>query len=183
MATAAIPSRSAPRRSKAASSRARRERGDVIVFKLPRDGKTDYIKRLIGLPGDRVQMKDGALWINGAPVTRERVDDYVMNGDFGRVLRVPQYRETLDNGVSYLTLDARRGGPADDTREFLVPDGHFFMMGDNRDNSQDSRVAGAVGFVPAENLVGRADFLFLSTESSAFKPWDWRLGRFFTGIE
>jgi signal peptidase I len=172
-------------------------RGDVIVFKLPADNKTDYIKRLVGLPGDRIQVSDGVLYINGAPVKRERIDDFVETDAYGSVRRVPQFRETMPNGVSYITLDSDPNGTYDNTEEFVVPLGHFFMMGDNRDNSMDSRAApnyqypraGGVGFVPFENLVGRAEFIFFSTDGSAqfWQVWRWpsatRYGRIFHGVD
>ena len=164
------------------------ERGDVAVFKLPTDGRTDYIKRVVGLPGDRVQMRDGQLFINDEAVPRERVEDFVEEDRFGNIRRVARYRETLSNGVSYLTLDQVRGSSGDNTGVFTVPAGHYFMMGDNRDNSQDSRVPGAVGFVPYENLVGRAEFIFYSTDGSArfWEFWQWpsvtRWGRIGQGV-
>ncbi len=164
------------------------ERGDVAVFKLPTDGRTDYIKRVIGLPGDRIQMRDGQLFINDEGVPRERVEDFVEEDRFGNIRRVARYRETLSNGRSYLTLDQVRGSSGDNTGVFTVPAGHFFMMGDNRDNSQDSRVPGAVGFVPFENLVGRAEFIFYSTDGSArfWEFWQWpsvtRWGRIGQGV-
>ncbi len=149
------------------------ERGDVIVFKLPRDNETDYIKRLIGLPGDRVQMIDGILHINGTAVPRERIEDYNDEG-----LMVEQFIETLPNGTRHRILERTDNGAYDNTPEFTVPPGHYFMMGDNRDNSQDSRVPPerqGVGFVPAENLIGRADILFFSTNGSAriWEIWKW----------
>ncbi len=154
------------------------KRGDIVVFKLPRDNSTDYIKRVIGLPGDRIQMIDGVLYINGEAVKRERVDDYVESGAFGATTRVPRYRETLPNGVSYLTLDLDPNGREDNTQVFEVPPGHYFMMGDNRDNSTDSRVpptSGGVGYVPFENLVGRAKIIFFSVEGdeSVLAVWKW----------
>jgi len=162
------------------------ERGDVAVFKLPRDNSTDYIKRLIGLPGDRIQVKGGQLFINDEPVKRERVDDFVDRDWRGNAVRIPRYRETLPNGVTYLTLDMIQNGDTDNTQVYAVPAGHYFAMGDNRDNSVDSRVAGGgVGFVPAENLVGRADILFFSKpdEVPIWEVWNWRFRRFFNPID
>ncbi len=138
------------------------ERGDVVVFRLPKDPSTDYVKRVIGLPGDRIQMINGLLHINGTPVKRERIEDFVETEDNGREVHIKQWRETLPNGVSHATLDMIENGFYDNTKEYLVPAGHYFMMGDNRDNSSDSRVEDAVGYVPAENLVGRAQIMFWS---------------------
>jgi signal peptidase I len=151
------------------------ERGDVAVFKLPRDNSTDYIKRVIGLPGDRIQMIGGVLQINGEPVKRERVDDFVSRDSYGNTRAIPRYRETLPNGVSHTTLDMVNGSLYDDTQVYEVPPGHYFMMGDNRDNSTDSRVLGMVGFVPFENFVGRATILFFSVneDSPAWMVWKW----------
>jgi len=151
------------------------QRGDVAVFKLPRDGATDYIKRVIGLPGDRIQMIDGVLHINGEAVKRERVEDYTETDAYGRTVTVPQYRETLPNGVSYLTLDLDPQGFEDNTEVYEVPPGNYFMMGDNRDNSTDSRVLSAVGYVPFENFVGRAEVIFFSVEegAQAWQIWKW----------
>ncbi len=164
------------------------ERGDVIVFKVPSDNRTDYIKRLIGLPGDTIQMRHGQVVLNGEPVPRERVGDFVSEGPFGQERAVPQYRETLPNGVSYMTLDTVPDGMEDNTGVYEVPEGHYFMMGDNRDNSRDSRVPGAVGYVPFENLVGRAEIIFFSTNGEAqwWQVWEWpmsvRWGRLFDWI-
>jgi signal peptidase I len=145
------------------------ERGDVVVFRKPREEDTDYIKRIVGLPGDRLQMRDGILFINGQAVPREAAEDFI--SDDGT--RVPQYRETLPNGVSYMTLDLSPNSAGDNTREFVVPAGHYFMMGDNRDNSLDSRFD--VGYVPFENLVGKAQMIFFSIQGdvSPLEIWQW----------
>jgi signal peptidase I len=159
-------------------------RGDIIVFKLPSNTKIDYIKRLVGLPGDRIQMREGLLYINGRQVPREQVGGEATDLDFHAV---KQFRETFPNGRSFLTDDRGTDQDLDNTEVFVVPEGYYFFMGDNRDNSLDSRVAPpvGVGFVPAENLIGRAQIILLSwdPEASIFKPWTWflnvRLDRFF----
>jgi signal peptidase I len=138
------------------------ERGDVVVFRLPRDSSTDYIKRVIGLPGDRIQVIKGHLHINGAAVTREQIEDFVGQEDGPAVRRIKRWRETLPNGVSYDILDREDDGFYDNTRVYQVPAGHYFMMGDNRDNSTDSRALAQVGYVPFENLIGRATFIYFS---------------------
>ncbi|GAA0783239.1 signal peptidase I [Roseibium denhamense] len=151
------------------------ERGDIAVFKTPEDNATDYIKRVVGMPGDTVQMRNGALYINGQAVEREQIDDYIETLPSGAVVRIPRFRETLPNGVSYETLDETTNGWLDNTREYNVPEGHYFMMGDNRDNSTDSRVLGKVGYVPFENFIGRADLIFFSikNETPAWHIWSW----------
>jgi len=151
------------------------DRGDVAVFKLPTDNHTDYIKRVIGLPGDTVQVHAGILILNGVPVPRERAEDFSYINEDGEVLLIPQYRETLPNGVTYLTLDYMDRSDGDFTQEYVVPEGHYFMMGDNRDNSQDSRFLEEVGYVPYENLVGKASIRFFSTDGSAaiWQVWRW----------
>ena len=158
------------------------DRGDVVVFRKPREEDVDYIKRLVGLPGDRIQVVDGVLTINGKPVEREKVEDFVAEDG----TPVPRFRETLPNGVSYMTLDLSPNSAGDNTREFVVPEGHYFMMGDNRDNSLDSRFD--VGYVPFENLVGKAQVIFFSVEGdvSPLEIWKWptdlRPGRILTWL-
>lgn len=164
------------------------ERGDVIVFKMPSDNKTDYIKRLIGLPGDKIQMKDGRLYINGEMVDRKSEGEYVLRDASGKAMRFEKYTETLPNGKQHPILEASDEGTYDNTEEFTVPEDHFFMMGDNRDNSLDSRSV-KVGFVPKNNLVGKAKFLFFSHDDSAawWQVWKWpmavRWSRLFGGIK
>ena len=161
-------------------------RGDIVVFRLPKDDTTDYIKRVIGLPGDRIQMIEGVLHINGEPVKRERIEDFIENEEGGRTTRVKRWRETLPNGVSYTTLDLIDNGFYDSTQEYEVPAGHYFMMGDNRDNSTDSRVISQVGYVPLQNIVGKAQIIFFSIHEGerAWELWRWpwsvRWGRLFS---
>ncbi|WP_257165619.1 signal peptidase I [Bradyrhizobium sp. SRS-191] len=153
-------------------------RGDIVVFRLPKDTEIDYIKRVIGLPGDRIQMRDGLLYINDTPVQRERLSDFVGEDPCGTadsIARVKRWKETLPNGVSYESLDCFDHGPYDNTDVYTVPPGNFFMMGDNRDNSTDSRVQTAVGYVPFENIIGRAQMIFFSIRENehAWAFWRW----------
>src|SRR5271167_1889153 len=153
-------------------------RGDVVVFRLPKDDTTDYIKRVIGLPGDRIQMKEGLLYINDKPVVRERLSDFIGEdpcGSSDATARVKRWKETLPNDVSYETLDCVDNGFYDNTNVYTVPPGNFFMMGDNRDNSTDSRVLSAVGYVPFENIVGRAQMIFFSIAEgeNVWMFWRW----------
>ena len=154
------------------------ERGDVVVFKLPTDNSTDYIKRVIGLPGDRVQVIEGILHLNGEPVERTRIGPYPKDAQAGARIRYTHYRETLPNARSHAIIEESDSnqnlfsGLPDNTREYVVPEGHFFAMGDNRDNSKDSRYPD-VGPVPFENLVGRAEVIFFSVDGSFLRVWEW----------
>ncbi len=148
------------------------KRGDVVVFKLPRDGQTDYIKRVIGLPGDTIQMKEGRLYINGTIVPREPIAKVQTEDLFGHCAMSPTYKETLPGGVSHTIIEIEGDtGFYDNTGVYTVPPDNYFMMGDNRDNSTDSRVPpdqGGVGYVPSEDLVGRAEIdLLLRQEGRA----------------
>lgn len=161
-------------------------RGDVVVFKLPKDPSVDFIKRIIGLPGDHVQMKDGVLYINDQPVKRDRIGVYQ---DPANGATYTEYMETLPDGSQHPIIKLSGIYTLDNTPVFTVPPDHYFMMGDNRDNSSDSRdPSSGVGYVPAENIVGRAVFLFFSTNGYAhwWEIWDWpftvRYDRLFTSI-
>ncbi len=146
-------------------------RGDIIVFRPKSDPSTDFIKRLIGMPGDRVQMKGGRLFINGAMIEQKRIEDFMEDREDGSIYPIKRYVETLPNGVTYEILDEITNGAADYTKEFVVPANNYFFMGDNRDNSADSRLG--VGFVPEENLVGKADMVFFSNKSQFLRLWNW----------
>lgn len=163
------------------------ERGDVVVFKLPSDNSTDYIKRIVGLPGDKIQVVGGILHINGNPVERRPAGEYtVPDGYNGGGRRFHRYLETLPNGVTHPIIEISDTGPYDNTRVYTVPAGHYFAMGDNRDSSRDSRFLDEVGYIPFENLVGRAEFIFFSIDGSALKVWEWfrtvRFDRLFNAI-
>jgi signal peptidase I len=156
--------------------------GDVIIFKLPRDNSTDYIKRVIGLPGDEILVRNAIVYINGKPLPQTRAGEYAGPEESGRTK--PRYEEILPNGVKHYVLHWEREAELDNAGPFRVPAGHYFMMGDNRDDSIDSRVPPeryGVGYVPYENLVGRADIIFFSAatdDPQAFRvtsPWTWPL--------
>ncbi len=138
---------------------ARPQPGDVVVFRKPTDDRFDYIKRIVGLPGDRVQLIGGVLHIDGEPVVRAKVRELSDEGG-GAPVPVVEYRETLPNGRSYLIWERGDSGTMDDTAKYRVPEGHVFVFGDNRDNSMDSRVLLDVGYVPLENLIGRLELIF-----------------------
>lgn len=148
------------------------ERGDVIVFRPEPEPDRDFIKRVIGLPGDRIQVTDGKLYINGEAVQREDLGLTAFEEADGSVSQIDTVRETLPNGVTYTTFNKFDDGELDNTREFVVPEGHYFMMGDDRDNSADSRTS-VVGYVPYDNLVGPARFIIASFDgtTSIFQPW------------
>jgi signal peptidase I len=154
------------------------ERGDVVVFKLPTDKRTNYVKRLIGLPGDTIQVQKGILHINGSAIHRCLTSSFV---DDITNIEVKRYIETMPNGKKYLVLDEKPNFIADDTPEYKVPEGHYFFMGDNRDNSQDSRFA-SVGFVSEDLLLGRVEKILISSDGSLLNPLTWlhiRWGRVF----
>ena len=171
------------------------EPGDVVVFKAPPNAHDDYIKRVIGLSGDIIQVTDGIVSINGTPIERKRIDDFELpvspnspcyrpefestKQDGTPICHYPQFQETLPNGVTYRVLDVDQNSEGDNTQAFVVPEGHMFLMGDNRDRSADSRFPAqegqAIGMVPEENLVGKALISVFSTDGSAewIKPWSW----------
>lgn len=166
------------------------ERGDVIVFR-PEGITKNYIKRLVGLPGDQIQMKDGRLLINGDAVPSKLEGKKAFINQSGEEELANAWIETFGNGNAYLIFDTQENGPSDNTSVYTVPAGHYFMMGDNRDRSGDSRISvssGGAGYVPAENLMGKAEFILLSVNSDfqLFKPWTWANihgDRFFKGIK
>jgi len=149
------------------------ERGDVVVFKTPEDNRTDYIKRVIGLPGDKIKILNGQIIINDKKILRKKTNDFIDNDKNTSLKRVRKYMEYFDE-LNFEVLDIMDNGIVDNTELFIVPEGHFFVMGDNRDNSQDSRFKQIVGFIPLDNLVGKARFIFFSLENSRFlQLWKW----------
>jgi signal peptidase I len=167
-------------------------RGDVVVFKLPRDPATDFIKRVVGLPGDEIQVRDGVLYINGQAVPKKFVGEWESEDEYGRVSRYRRFEETLPTndmkpgGVKHFTLDKEADSQFDNTSVYKVPEGHYFMMGDNRDESNDSRARSSVGFIPHDHLVGRAQIIWFSGDEQwgFLKFWTWpahiRWSRFFS---
>jgi len=163
------------------------KQGDIVVFKYPKDNSTDYIKRIIGMPGDKIKLENGRVLINGKMLEREKVEDYVITDNAENTGVYTQYIETLPNGIKHNVLEISDDAPLDNTEELVVPEGYFFMMGDNRDRSDDSRAN--VGFVPVENLVGKARILFFSYGDNGvwYNPLSWgkkfRWNRFFSKIK
>ncbi|MES2677161.1 MAG: signal peptidase I [Pseudomonadota bacterium] len=145
------------------------QRGDVVVFRLPSNPSINYIKRLMGLPGDKIQVIDGQVFINEIAVIKEYVDDFIDEDG----TKIKRFSEVLPEGKKITILDQYPDAPQDNTGIYIVPVGHYFMMGDNRDNSQDSRFLNAVGYVPEENLVGKARIIFFSDRSDFWQFWNW----------
>ena len=160
-------------------------RGDVLVFRLPSNPSINYIKRLIGLPGDKIQMKNGVLYVNGNEVPKKYIEE-VLEYDNDPSSKVKEYREILDNGKEVIVLDKIKNGNGDNTAVFTVPEKHYFFLGDNRDNSLDSRFR-ETGFIPEENLIGKARIIFFSSSENPLKFWKWgkiiRTNRIFKTIE
>lgn len=149
------------------------QRGDIIVFRLPSDPKINYVKRLIGLPGDKIQMRNGKLYINDEEVEKRYLGEFI-DKENGVITKISEYRETLPNNKTFETLDQIPDSAVDYTGIYKVPQDHYFFMGDNRDNSQDSRFLEKVGYVNQENLVGKVTIIFLSSEEPIWKVWRWR---------
>ena len=165
------------------------ERGDVVVFKTPADNRTDYIKRLIGLPGDTLQIINGDLYLNNKKIKRNKIKITININCGNGILNVSAFEEILPNGKSYIAV-YNKEGTMQNTDKFIVPDGHFFFMGDNRDCSKDSRFLSSVGYVSFNNLVGKAKIIFFSNnkkKGAFFKFWKWnksiRINRFFKKIQ
>ncbi len=162
------------------------KQGDVVVFRLPSDTSTDYVKRVVGLPGDRVQVIDGILHVNGKAAERTLLGEYKVDAGFGQPRRYREYRETLPNGAQHLILEVSDDAPMDSTDVYTVPPDTVFVMGDNRDSSRDSRFLADVGYIPVENIVGRAEIIFFSLDGPIYRvltdPGTIRWSRFFNVI-
>jgi signal peptidase I len=150
------------------------KRGDVAVFKLPSNTKVDYIKRIVGLPGDKIQVINGKLTINDKELILEKSGNFNYTNRMGIKTIIPKYKEYIDNNIHDI-IDVLPNSKGDNTQLYIVPEGHYFMMGDNRDNSLDSRFMSQVGYVPYENFLGKAEILFFSIdkEESIWKIWRW----------
>ena len=147
--------------------------GDIVVFKTPVDNRTDYIKRVIGLPGDKIKISNGSIIINDNLILRKKIKDFFDINKQDKVKRIRQYKEYFMD-VEFNVLDITDQSPGDNTQIYMVPENHFFVMGDNRDNSQDSRFLNMVGYIPLENLIGKAQYIFFSLENARFfQIWKW----------
>ncbi len=148
------------------------KRGDAAVFRLPSDPSINYIKRIVGLPGDEIQMRDGVLYLNGKKIKKSPkgffIDGFDIKGDS---INIERYSEKIGD-KTFDVLDMVKDGSVDDTGIFKVPKGHYFAMGDNRDNSEDSRYLSHVGYIPKENLVGKAKFIFFSVDRPFWRIWE-----------
>ena len=163
------------------------DRGEIVVFKTPQDNRTDYIKRVIGLPGDKIKLVNGQIIITDNPINRRRDKDFIDVDKNNKTKRIRKYTEFFYKNEIQI-LDLMDDNPADNTPLYVVPKDHFFVMGDNRDNSQDSRYIDVVGFIPMKNLVGKAQLVFFSLENSRFfEIWKWpksiRFDRIFQRIK
>ncbi len=148
------------------------KRGDVAVFRTPQDPSINYVKRIIGLPGDKIQVSNGTVYLNDEAIKKEK-DGVFIDSDSGIESRIPMFDETLPTGKIIKVLDEKFNMPQDNTGIYEVPQGHYFVMGDNRDNSQDSRFLTELGYIPEENLVGRATIIFFSNEKPTWQFWNW----------
>ncbi len=163
------------------------QRGDIAVFRFPPDPSVNYIKRVIGFPGDAIRMRDGVLYINDQKVEKVADGEFLDMQDDGLAVTMERDLETMPDGKKVITLDLYKDAPQDNTGIYEVPAGHYFVMGDNRDNSQDSRFLSQVGFVPEENLVGKARFIFFSSAKPVWQIWHWhdsiRFSRIFKKLD
>jgi len=151
------------------------KRGDVVLFRPPHQTNEDWVKRLVGLPGDRIQVKKSVVYINGKPLKRKKLGTYDWRDQFGHAYHSVVYEESMPSGLKYKVLQDTEDGTSgnDNTPEYIVPAGHYFVMGDNRNHSSDSRVISFLGFVPHENLIGRGELIFFSTEVPTFTDASW----------